>query len=119
MNKKLIRIRRAKRSRRKIIELGSNRLSVYRSSKHIYAQIIYSKKNKIIVTASTLENYIKNKLKPCITGNKKAAYIVGKKIAERAIKKGIRKVSFDRSGFLYHGRIKELADAARKEGLIF
>jgi len=105
------------KTRCKIKKLGATRLVVHRTSRHIYAQIISSKKSKVLVFASTLEKNISSGLK--YTGNKKAAEIVGKIIAERALSKGISNVSFDRSGFKYHGRIKELAKSAREFGLKF
>ncbi|WMY95866.1 MAG: 50S ribosomal protein L18 [Arsenophonus sp.] len=117
MNKKMARLRRRTRTRSKLHQLNATRLIVHRTSRHIYAQIIEPKNNDTLVTASTTEKLINAKVK--YTGNKEAAIIVGKFIAERALKKGIKKVSFDRSGFQYHGRIKELADAAREAGLHF
>ncbi|WMY96752.1 MAG: 50S ribosomal protein L18 [Arsenophonus sp.] len=117
MNKKIARIRRRTRTRSKLYKLNATRLTVHRTSRHIYAQIIKSKNNNTLVTASTTEKIINKKVK--YTGNKEAAIIVGKFIAERALKRGIKKVSFDRSGFKYHGRIKELADSARETGLHF
>ncbi|WWP00514.1 MAG: 50S ribosomal protein L18 [Candidatus Dasytiphilus stammeri] len=117
MNKKLSRIRRATRARCKLKKLNAIRLVIYRTPRHIYAQIITSQNCNILVTASTLEKSIQKKCK--YTGNKTAASIVGRIVAERAIHKGIKTVSLDRSGFLYHGRIKSLADAAREVGLNF
>ncbi|AYN24582.1 50S ribosomal protein L18 [Buchnera aphidicola] len=116
-NKKIIsRIRRSVKARCKIKSLGAIRLVVHRTSRHMYAQII-SPEAKVLVFASTLEKKVKLDLK--YTGNKEAAEIIGKIIAERALSKGISKVSFDRSGFKYHGRIKKLADSARNFGLKF
>ncbi|WWP01007.1 MAG: 50S ribosomal protein L18 [Candidatus Dasytiphilus stammeri] len=117
MNKKLSRIRRATRARCKLNKLNAIRLVVYRTPRHIYAQIIASQNRNILVTASTLEKDIKKQCK--YTGNKTAASIVGRVVAQRAINKGIKTVSLDRSGFLYHGRIKLLAEAAREVGLNF
>ncbi|WMY94979.1 MAG: 50S ribosomal protein L18 [Arsenophonus sp.] len=117
MNKKEARLRRRKRTRSKLHQLNATRLIVHRTSRHIYAQIIEPKNHDTLVIASTTEKNINQKLK--YTGNKEAAMVVGKLIAERALKQGIKTVSFDRSGFQYHGRIKELADAARKAGLNF
>ncbi|QJC37368.1 50S ribosomal protein L18 [Enterobacteriaceae endosymbiont of Donacia thalassina] len=114
--KKISRIRRATKFRRNLQKFKIIRLSIHRTSRHIYAQII-SVNNKILVTASTLEKKIKQKL--IYTGNIKAAIFIGKKIANRTIKKGILSISFDRSGFKYHGRIKALAEAARQTGLKF
>lgn len=117
MNKKIFRLKRAKKTRKKINKLNAIRLVVHRTSRHIYAQIIESKFSKILVTASTTEKNININLK--YSGNKEAAFIIGKKIAERALKININNISFDRSGFKYHGRIKELATAARQFGLKF
>jgi len=89
------------------------RLNVYRSLNHIYAQVIDDQKGETIVSASTLA------MKAKTGGNVAAAKEIGKTIAERAKEKGIKKVVFDRGGFLYHGRIKALADAARESGLDF
>ncbi len=96
---------------------GRLRLSIYRSGKHMYAQIIDDKAGKTLVAASTVEKEVLGKLK---TGaDKAAAKVVGKTVAERAIKAGIKEVVFDRGGFVYHGRVKELAEAAREAGLSF
>lgn len=93
------------------------RLSVYRSSQNIYAQIIDDAKGKTLAAASTLEKDLKGALK---TGaNKDAAVAVGKLVAERAIKAGVKEVVFDRGSYLFHGRVKALADAAREGGLSF
>lgn len=115
MGKKLSRLRRAKKSRIKMRELGKNRLVVNRSSQHIYAQIISPAGDKVLASAATVEKTLKDKA----TGNSAAAAEVGKLIAERAKKAGIEKVAFDRSGYKYHGRVKALADAAREHGLNF
>ncbi|QCI23464.1 50S ribosomal protein L18 [Buchnera aphidicola] len=117
VNKKKVRIRRATKTRCKLKLLKSVRLVVHRTPKHIYAQIISPRNFLVLVVASTLEKKLSSLVK--YTGNKEAATIVGKVIAERALKSGIRNVSFDRSGFQYHGRIKALADAAREAGLNF
>ncbi|MFT8229815.1 MAG: 50S ribosomal protein L18 [Enterobacterales bacterium] len=116
MNKIQSRMRRAKKTRMKLKALSSIRLVVHRTSRHIYAQIIESKKSKVLISASTVEKDILSKIS-FYTGNKKSASIIGKIIAERALKNGIDKVSFDRSGFKYHGRIKVLAESARSVGL--
>ncbi|QCI26912.1 50S ribosomal protein L18 [Buchnera aphidicola (Thelaxes californica)] len=117
-NKKIImRKRRSLKLRSKIRALNIVRLVVHRTSKHIYAQIIAPNSDIVLTSASTLEKIIKNNLK--YTGNTIAAKMIGNLIAERAIKKGIKKIAFDRSGFKYHGRVKKLAEAARKTGLIF
>src|SRR3990167_2784012 len=117
MNKRNTRLRRAKRTRKKILELGVMRLSVHKTSRHMYAQLITSDVAKTLVSASTLDKELKDKIK--VTGNIDAAKEVGKLLAGRALKAGIDSVAFDRSGFLYHGRIKALADAAREVGLQF
>jgi len=96
---------------------GRARLSVFRSSKHIYVQLIDDAKGETLATASSLEKTLRESAK---TGaNIDAAKAVGKLIAERAKEKGIKDVVFDRGGYLYHGRIKALADAAREGGLNF
>ena len=115
--KKSARIRRATRARRKLQELGATRLVVHRTPRHIYAQVIAPNGSEVLVAASTLEKAIAEQLK--YSGNKDAAAAVGKALAERALEKGIAKVSFDRSGFQYHGRVQALADAAREAGLQF
>jgi large subunit ribosomal protein L18 len=93
------------------------RLSVFRSSKHIYAQVIDDTKGETLVSASSMEKDMRGSLK---TGaNIEAAKAVGKLVAERAAAKGVKDVVFDRGGYLYHGRVKALADAAREGGLNF
>ncbi|MBA3580956.1 MAG: 50S ribosomal protein L18 [Gammaproteobacteria bacterium] len=116
MDKKTSRIRRSLRTRSKIRQLGVARLSVHRTPRHIYAQII-SADSRVLAAASTLQADVRSGLKS--TGNVEAAKAVGKFIAERAKAAGINTVAFDRSGFLYHGRIKALADSARENGLVF
>jgi len=117
MHKKTSRIKRARRARAKIKSLGANRLTIFRTPKHIYAQIIDPTGEKIIASACTLESQVKTDIK--YSGNIDAASIVGKAIAERAKTAGVSKVAFDRAGFKYHGRVKALADAAREGGLEF
>ncbi|OBW99904.1 50S ribosomal protein L18 [Gallibacterium genomosp. 1] len=117
MDKKLARIRRATRARRMIKEQGATRLVVHRTPRHIYAQVIAPNGSEVLATASTLEKAIREQVK--YTGNKEAAAVVGKLVAERALGKGIKEVAFDRSGFKYHGRVQSLADAAREAGLQF
>jgi large subunit ribosomal protein L18 len=96
------------------------RLSVFRSVTHIYAQVIDDLSGETLVSASTVEPSVKGALdKAARGGNLKGAEAIGKTIAERSIEKGIKRVVFDRSGFLYHGRIRAVADAARKAGLEF
>jgi large subunit ribosomal protein L18 len=116
-SKKTSRLRRAKRTRAKISELGAHRLSVHRTPRHIYAQVIAPDGSTIIASASTVQKSVKGEVK--YTGNIDAAATVGKTIAEKSKDAGVTKVSFDRSGFKYHGRIKALADAARESGLEF
>jgi large subunit ribosomal protein L18 len=120
MNKKESRVRRSLRTRKKIRSLEAVRLCVHKTGQHIYAQVICSdneKGDRILASASTLEKEIRTRLS--VTNNKAAAAEIGKLIAGRALKAGITKVAFDRSGFKYHGRIKSLADAAREEGIQF
>lgn len=112
--KNLSRLRRAKKTRMNIKNQETPRLSVYRSSKHFYAQVFDSLGAKVIVSASTTEKDLGTK-----SNNLAGAEAVGKKVAERAIENGIKKVVFDRSGYKYHGRIKALADSARQAGLEF
>lgn len=117
MDKKLSRLRRAKKSRAKMKELESYRLTVHRTPRHIYAQVISHDSTKVIASASTLDADVKKELKS--SGNAAAAAIVGKAIAQRASGEGVTAVSFDRSGFKYHGRVQALAEAARENGLQF
>ena len=113
--KRIARLRRAKRARAKISELRVNRLSVYRSPRHIYAQVISASGDQILASASTVEK----DLRGGATGNVDAASKIGTLIAGRAKADGVEKVAFDRSGYAYHGRVKALADAARAGGLDF
>ncbi|MBX4180756.1 50S ribosomal protein L18 [Sodalis sp. CWE] len=115
--RKAARLRRAIHTRYRLQKLHAIRLVVHRTNCHTYAQIIASDNADVLVSASTVEKIIRKKLNS--TSNKEAAATIGKIVAERALKKGIKKVSFDRSGFQYHGRIRMLADAARKAGLQF
>jgi large subunit ribosomal protein L18 len=117
LTKQDTRLRRARRGREKIKELAALRLSVHRTPQHIYAQIFAAEGDKVLVAASTLQKDVRGELK--VTGNIEAAKAVGRAIAERAKAKGIAKVAFDRSGFMYHGRVKALAEAAREAGLEF
>ena len=116
-SKKETRIRRAKRVRMKIRELGANRLCIHRTPRHIYAQVISADGAKVLASVSTLDANIKSAVKS--TGNIDAAMAVGKLIAEKSKAAGVSNVAFDRSGFKYHGRVKALADAAREGGLEF
>jgi large subunit ribosomal protein L18 len=115
IDKKSSRLRRARRSRIKMRELGAVRLCIHRTPRHMYAQIIGSEGDRVIATASTLDG----ELRSGKTGNVDAAKAVGKLIADRAKAAGVESVAFDRSGFRYHGRVKALADAAREAGLQF
>ncbi len=115
IDKKTVRLRRAKRARMKIRELGAVRLTVYRSPRHIYAQLITPDGERVLAQASTLDASIRSGA----TGNVDAARKVGTLIAERAKAVGCSKVAFDRSGYKYHGRVKGLAEAAREGGLEF
>ena len=118
ISKLLKRKRRSKKTRAKIRELQAYRLSVHRTPKHMYAQII-SPENDTVVSASTLQAEVKQSLKNGKTGNIEAAEIVGKVIAQKAKKAKVEIVAFDRSGFMFHGRVKALAEAARENGLKF
>ncbi|MFT6028394.1 MAG: large subunit ribosomal protein L18 [Oleiphilaceae bacterium] len=113
--KKDSRIRRSKKTRFKLKALGETRLTVHRTPRHIYAQVISAEGNKILASASTLDKDLRSDA----TGNVDAATKVGTLIAERAKTAGVSRVAFDRAGFRYHGRIKALADAAREAGLEF
>lgn len=117
LDKKQNRLRRARKARAKIRELGTNRLSVHRTPRHIYAQIIAADGATVVAAASTLEGEVRKGVKN--GGNVEAAAIVGARIAEKAKSAGVDTVAFDRSGFRYHGRVKALADAAREAGLKF
>ena len=117
MNKKEARVRRARKTRVRIAEQQATRLTVGRSNSHIYAQIIAPTGDKVLASASTLEADVRKDMKN--GGNKAAATLVGKRIAERAKALGIEAVAFDRAGFRFHGRVKALADAAREGGLKF
>lgn len=118
MDKKQSRIRRSRRARAKIRELGAHRLTIHRTSQHIYAQIIAPNGERVLTSASTLDKAVRSEITGS-TGNAAAAAIVGKHIAEKAKEVGIDRVAFDRSGFRYHGRVKALAEAAREVGLQF
>jgi len=117
MDKKTARLRRAKKTRSHIRRMGMPRLTVHRSGRHIYAQIIAAEGGSVIAAASTLQKDLRTGLKS--TSNKDAAKAVGKAVAEKAVAAGISDVAFDRSGYRYHGRVAELADAAREGGLKF
>jgi large subunit ribosomal protein L18 len=118
MEKKMTRQRRARRARMKIRELGAHRLTVHRTPRHIYAQVIAPNGSEVVAAASTVEQSVTDALQG-YTGNIAAAAVVGRFIAERARAAGVERVAFDRAGFKYHGRVKALADAAREHGLQF
>jgi large subunit ribosomal protein L18 len=117
MDKKSSRLKRALKLRNTIKRLGANRLTIHKTSLHIYAQVLNEDGTKTLASASTAQADIKSAVK--YTGNKEAAAVVGKAIAQKALAAGVSKVAFDRSGFKYHGRVKALADAAREAGLEF
>src|SRR5262245_55312351 len=117
LNKRAARIRRARKTRVRIAIQRATRLGVPRSNCHIYPQIVDPAGNKVLASASTLEAGVRKDLKN--GGNKAAAAVVGKRIADRAKALGIESVAFDRSGFKYHGRVQALAEAAREHGLKF
>ncbi|MEE9398262.1 MAG: 50S ribosomal protein L18 [Methylococcales bacterium] len=117
MYKREKRLKRATKTRARISDSKVNKLTVHRTPRHIYAQIIDSSGSKVVVSASTVQGSIKSKLK--VTGNVEAAKIVGQAIAEKAKAAGVEIVAFDRSGFKYHGRVQALAEAAREGGLKF
>jgi large subunit ribosomal protein L18 len=117
MDKKTSRQRRARKTRAKIRELGTPRLCIHRTPRHIYAQVIDSSGDKVLASASTLDRKLRTDMKG--TGNADAAAAIGKAVAERAKAAGVSAVAFDSSGFKYHGRVKALADAARESGLEF
>ncbi|WP_262964252.1 50S ribosomal protein L18 [Methylobacter psychrophilus] len=117
MDKKKSRMKRALKLRSKIKSLGATRLSIHKTSQHIYAQVISGDGCTTLASVSTTQAEIKASLKN--TGNIEAAAEIGKFIAQKAIAAGVTVVAFDRSGFKYHGRVKALADAAREAGLKF
>jgi large subunit ribosomal protein L18 len=111
------RLRRARQTRLKIREVRAVRLTVHRTNAHIYAQITTPEGDKVLAAASSAEKELRAQLKH--GANRKAAEIVGSRIAAKAKEKGIERVAFDRAGYRYHGRIKALAEAARAGGLKF
>ena len=115
--KKEARQRRARKTRARIAEKKTVRLAIHRTNLHIYAQVISACGSKVLARASSNEAEVRKDL--ANGGNKAAAAVVGKRIAEKAKSAGITRVAFDRSGFKYHGRVKALADAARENGLDF
>jgi large subunit ribosomal protein L18 len=116
-DKNSARLRRARQTRLKIREIGALRLTVHRTNLHIYAQITSAAGDKVLASASTLDKETRASLEK--SGNRKAAAVVGQRIAEKAKQAGIEKVAFDRSGYRFHGRVKALAEAARSGGLKF
>ena len=117
MDKKANRLRRATKTRAKIKRLGEVRLSIHRTPRHIYAQVLSADGATVIAASSTVQADVRSAVKS--TGNIEAAALVGKSVADKAKAAGVEKVAFDRSGFKYHGRVKALADAAREAGLQF
>ncbi len=117
MDKKISRMRRSRKTRARIKHSGAFRLTIHRTPRHMYAQVIAPTGSEVVASASTVEADIKKEAGS--TGNQKAAEVIGRLVAERAKSAGISKVAFDRSGFQYHGRVKALADAARENGLEF
>jgi large subunit ribosomal protein L18 len=115
--KDIARVRRARQTRLKIREVGAVRLTVHRTNAHIYAQLTTPAGDKVLASASTAEKEVRAQLKR--GANRKAAELIGQRIAAKAKEKGIESVAFDRAGYRYHGRIKALADAARAGGLKF
>lgn len=117
--KKVRRQRRKYRIRKKIVGTSDiPRLSVYRSLKHIYAQIIDDERGNTLVACSTMDKEVHEAIKDKIRKVEQAK-LVGKILAKRALEKGIERIAFDRNGFLYHGRVRALADSARENGLVF
>ncbi|KPA10759.1 Ribosomal protein L18, bacterial [Candidatus Magnetomorum sp. HK-1] len=113
-----LRIKRKKRIRKKIFGTADKpRLTVYRSSKHIYAQIIDDVEQRTILSASSVEKDIKSL--PAFENKIKLAKHIGDQLGRRAIERGIKTIVFDRNGYMYHGRIKAMADGAREAGLVF
>ena len=117
LDKNQSRLRRARQTRLKIREIGAVRLTVHRTNSHIYAQITTAAGEKVLATASTVEKEVRAQVNN--GGNRKAAELVGARIAQKAKQAGIEAVAFDRAGYRYHGRVKALAEAARAGGLKF
>ena len=112
------RLKRQKRIRKKVLGTSQRpRLSVFRSARHIYAQVIDDAQGLTLTAASTLDSEVKNA--PKFENKIAAAKFVGKLVGERALDKGIKQVVFDRNGFLYHGRIRSVSEGAREAGLVF
>jgi large subunit ribosomal protein L18 len=121
ISKKPSRLRRARATRARIALARAARLTVHRSNLHIYAAVVSPEGDKVLVSASTLEQEVRNELSGAKGhgGNVAAARLVGARLARKAVAAGIEAVAFDRSGFRYHGRVKALAEAAREAGLKF
>jgi large subunit ribosomal protein L18 len=120
LNKKEQRLRRSRQTRARIALQRVERLTVFRTNLHIYANVISADGGKVLASASTTEKEVRTQLGGAGKGgNVGAAQIIGKRIAERAKAAGVEKVAFDRAGFAYHGRVKALAEAAREAGLQF
>lgn len=117
MEKRIRRLRRSRKTRAKIVELAAIRLCIHRTNSHIYAQIIDATGGKVLTSSSSLEKDFRSQGKS--GSNVTAARYVGQRVAEKAKELGLVKVSFDRSGFAFHGRVKALAEAAREHGLQF
>ncbi len=117
MDKKNQRLRRAAKTRAKVRASGKARLCVFRTPRHIYAQIISAEGDKVLAACSTVEKELRGSSD--YSGNVASATAVGKMIAERSLAAGVDQVAFDRAGFQYHGRVKALADSAREAGLKF
>jgi len=117
IDKKSARLRRSAQTRRKIEQLRVARLSVHRTNSHIYAQVFSADGTQVVASASTVDKDLRSEL--ANGGNTSAAAVVGKRVAEKAIKAGVQAVAFDRAGYRYHGRVKALAEAAREAGLKF
>ncbi|OGP97541.1 MAG: 50S ribosomal protein L18 [Deltaproteobacteria bacterium RBG_19FT_COMBO_46_9] len=119
LSKAEARLKRKKRIRKKLIGTTERpRLTIFRSAKNIYVQIVDDTTSRTLAEASSLSRDIRSQITGK-GGNKEGALIIGKLIAERALEKGIKRIIFDRNGFLYHGRVKALADAVREHGLEF
>ncbi len=119
LEKRYRRERAHERLRQRIVGTAERpRLAVFKSAKYVYAQVIDDEKGTTLVSATSLEASVKGKIEGS-AANKAAAKVVGETVAERALARGIQKVVFDRGGYLYHGKVKELAEAARAKGLQF
>ena len=116
-DKKTSRTRRGRKTRSRITRDRATRMSIFRTPRHIYAQVIDASGSRVLASASTLEAEVRGDINH--GGNIAAAALVGKRIAEKALAAGVETVAFDRAGFRYHGRVKALADAARESGLKF